>query len=98
MDDLTLTARIDGTGPNSARPDRPDAINATIFSNEKQIGEVTLIRNDDGNLAPWGDMGSRTDWSLMQWLGEREDEGESIDDLVFLVVDAVCEARRSTLS
>ena len=48
------TARITARNYDSAAPDRPGAVDATIYLNGAEVGEVTLVPNHDGQLSTWG--------------------------------------------
>lgn len=67
MHSYKITATITARGPNSTVPDREDAVDATVYADGVEIGEVTLLR-DDGDLGPWGSEPSHWgDDALRRW-------------------------------
>jgi hypothetical protein len=48
------TARITARTYDSTAPDRPGAVDATIYLDGVEVGEVTLVPGHDGQISTWG--------------------------------------------
>lgn len=89
----TFTAAITALGDASHLPDHEGAVDANIACDGVEIGAVTLVPDDDGDLATWGN--SPDVWAsdmLCRWL--RDDDGDFdpdgvIPDIVAAVEDAL---------
>jgi hypothetical protein len=64
-----IRARIDGQGALSTVPNRPDAVDATIFIDGNYTGEVTLLFDlARGKLSAWGEAEHWASHSLQEFL------------------------------
>lgn len=84
MDTPTITARITGTGTDSAVPDNETAVDACIYCGSVQLGEATLLADDAWRLTPWGSLDNWADARLIAHLEtlDSEDRARAIAEIV----------------
>ena len=89
----TFTAAITALGDASHLPDHEGAVDATVACDGVEIGAVTLVPDDDGDLSIWGN--SPDVWAsdmLCRWLTDDDgyfDDDGVIPDIVAAVEDAL---------
>lgn len=70
-----ITAEITGRGDRSTVPDNADAVDATIYVDGEEIGEVTLLPDHAGRLSTWGSgLDHWADDGIRTWIDTHEDE------------------------
>ena len=88
---FTFSAAITALGDASHLPDHEGAVDANIACDGVEIGAVTLVPDDDGDLATWGN--SPDVWAsdmLLRWL--TDDDGFDADGVIPDIVAAVEDA------
>ena len=63
----SITAIVTGRGLDSTVPDRA-GVDATIYFDGKEAGEVTLLPDDQGSLSTWGCPDNWASSALQAWI------------------------------
>lgn len=82
-----ITAAITARGADSCIPDKPDAVDATVFCDGDEAGEVTLCLNHHGDLDVWGTLDMWASDALRAWLGTKDEDDHHlwVDEVVAAV-------------
>lgn len=71
INSLNISARITARGADSTVPDRDDAVDADILSEDAVVGSCTLLKDHSGYHAVWGgDPSMWADNALLEWMGD----------------------------